>query len=341
MQVGIQLVLQNYLETTTDDAVLDVEYRLAELAEPLGFDSIWCVEHHFDWYSMGPDTPQILAYLAGRTQRIKLATGAVILPWNDPLRVVEKMILLDHQSKGRAHLRHGPRPGAHGVRRLPDRHERGARPLRRGGAHDPGRARDRDREGRRPALPAEAGHGAAEAARLVEGPHLHGGDVAALDAALRGARRAADGVRAEAVGGDQGARGALQHLLGEAPQDAAAGADLRGVHDLRRDRERGARPRAGVHRELLPLGGDALRVHQGRELPEEGLRVVRGAGGGARRLRRRQRGEGLRRDQRLRHAGPDPREAARAARADRRLQPVDRADVRRPARERRRRRACA
>jgi alkanesulfonate monooxygenase SsuD/methylene tetrahydromethanopterin reductase-like flavin-dependent oxidoreductase (luciferase family) len=102
MRIGLQLVLQNYLETTTDEAVLDTEYRLAELAEPLGYDSVWCVEHHFDWYSMGPDTPQILAYLAGRTKRIGLATGAVILPWNSPLRVVEKMILLDYQSKGRA-----------------------------------------------------------------------------------------------------------------------------------------------------------------------------------------------------------------------------------------------
>src|SRR5215475_898570 len=102
MHVGIQLVLQNYLESTADGEVFELEYRLSELAEGLGFDSIWCVEHHFDWYSMGPDTPQILAYLAGRTRRIKLATGAVILPWNDPLRVVEKMILLDYQSQGRA-----------------------------------------------------------------------------------------------------------------------------------------------------------------------------------------------------------------------------------------------
>ena len=102
MRVGLQLVLQNYLETTTDEHALELDMRLAELAEPLGFDSVWCVEHHFDWYSMGPDTPQILAYLAGRTRRIGLATGAVILPWNSPLRVVEKMILLDYQSQGRA-----------------------------------------------------------------------------------------------------------------------------------------------------------------------------------------------------------------------------------------------
>jgi alkanesulfonate monooxygenase SsuD/methylene tetrahydromethanopterin reductase-like flavin-dependent oxidoreductase (luciferase family) len=113
IHVGLQLVLQNYLETTTDEHVLDLEYRLAEMAEPLGFDSVWCVEHHFDWYSMGPDTPQILAYLAGRTQRIQLATGAVILPWNDPLRVVEKMILLDYQAKGRVMFGMG-----HGLARM-------------------------------------------------------------------------------------------------------------------------------------------------------------------------------------------------------------------------------
>jgi alkanesulfonate monooxygenase SsuD/methylene tetrahydromethanopterin reductase-like flavin-dependent oxidoreductase (luciferase family) len=42
--------------------------------------------------------------MAGKTNRIKLATGAFILPWNHPLRVVEKIVLLDHQSKGRAVL---------------------------------------------------------------------------------------------------------------------------------------------------------------------------------------------------------------------------------------------
>ncbi len=39
--------------------------------------------------------------MAGRTERIKLGTGAVILPWNDPLRVAEKLALLDHLSDGR------------------------------------------------------------------------------------------------------------------------------------------------------------------------------------------------------------------------------------------------
>ena len=42
------------------------------------------------------------SYMAARTSRIKLATGAVILPWHNPLRVAEKVALLDHLSGGRA-----------------------------------------------------------------------------------------------------------------------------------------------------------------------------------------------------------------------------------------------
>jgi alkanesulfonate monooxygenase SsuD/methylene tetrahydromethanopterin reductase-like flavin-dependent oxidoreductase (luciferase family) len=75
---------------------------LALLAEPLGYDRIWSVEHHFDDYAMCPDNVVLLSYLAAQTKRVKLGMGAVILPWNDPLRVAEKMIMLDHLSDGRA-----------------------------------------------------------------------------------------------------------------------------------------------------------------------------------------------------------------------------------------------
>jgi alkanesulfonate monooxygenase SsuD/methylene tetrahydromethanopterin reductase-like flavin-dependent oxidoreductase (luciferase family) len=72
-----------------------------EMAEPLGFNTLSCVEHHFDDYAVCPDNTQLLSYMAARTSTITLATGAVILPWNDPLRVAEKIVLLDHLAKGR------------------------------------------------------------------------------------------------------------------------------------------------------------------------------------------------------------------------------------------------
>lgn len=101
MRIGMQMLFQNP-GTMTDAEVYRQELRVAELAEPLGFDILWCVEHHFDAYSMCPDNTQVLSWLGARTSRIGLGTAAVILPWNQPLRVVEKMILLDHLSNGRA-----------------------------------------------------------------------------------------------------------------------------------------------------------------------------------------------------------------------------------------------
>ncbi len=104
MKIGILGIYQNYLGRGTDDQMMRAELRIAELAEPLGFDSYWPPEHHFTDYSACPDNLQLLSWLAGRTDRIGLGTGAVIVPWNDPLRVAEKVALLDHLSDGRVIL---------------------------------------------------------------------------------------------------------------------------------------------------------------------------------------------------------------------------------------------
>ncbi|ALE73072.1 MULTISPECIES: LLM class flavin-dependent oxidoreductase [unclassified Pseudonocardia] len=102
MDVGVLLVFQNWHEDLSDAEMFRQETELGVLAEELGFDSVWAAEHHFDDYSMCPDNLQLMTYLAARTSRIKLGTGAVILPWNDPLRVVEKVTMLDILSGGRA-----------------------------------------------------------------------------------------------------------------------------------------------------------------------------------------------------------------------------------------------
>jgi alkanesulfonate monooxygenase SsuD/methylene tetrahydromethanopterin reductase-like flavin-dependent oxidoreductase (luciferase family) len=102
MKFGLQIIFQNQGKAISDRQMVQEELRLAELAESLGFDEVWPVEHHFTDYAACPDNMQLLSYLAAKTTTIRLATGAVILPWNDPLRVAEKMILLDHLSDGRA-----------------------------------------------------------------------------------------------------------------------------------------------------------------------------------------------------------------------------------------------
>ncbi|MEO9328350.1 LLM class flavin-dependent oxidoreductase [Gordonia aurantiaca] len=101
MDIGVLLVFQNYHENVSDEQVFKHDLSLGVLAEKVGFDSVWSAEHHFDDYSMCPDNFAILSYLAGKTSRVKLGIGATILPWNDPLRVVEKAIMLDQMSDGR------------------------------------------------------------------------------------------------------------------------------------------------------------------------------------------------------------------------------------------------
>jgi alkanesulfonate monooxygenase SsuD/methylene tetrahydromethanopterin reductase-like flavin-dependent oxidoreductase (luciferase family) len=101
MHVGMGVIFQATDPSRTDRDVYKAELALGDLAEPLGFDSIWGVEHHFTDYTMCPDVLQHLSYYAGRTSRIQLGSMVVVLPWHDPMRVAEQVSVLDHQSGGR------------------------------------------------------------------------------------------------------------------------------------------------------------------------------------------------------------------------------------------------
>ena len=60
MHVGYASTFQNPHNALSDREVWDQEVRMACLAEPLGFDSVWPVEHHFTDYTMCPDPLQFL-----------------------------------------------------------------------------------------------------------------------------------------------------------------------------------------------------------------------------------------------------------------------------------------
>ena len=101
MHVGMAVVFQGTEDSTEDREVYRSELRLADLAEPLGFQSVWGVEHHFTSYTMCPDVLQFLTYVAGRTRSVQLGSMVVVLPWHDPIRVAEQVTMLDHLSDGR------------------------------------------------------------------------------------------------------------------------------------------------------------------------------------------------------------------------------------------------
>ncbi|MEM7326253.1 MAG: LLM class flavin-dependent oxidoreductase [Actinomycetota bacterium] len=102
MDVGTQHFFPSYgWDDITDGQVYADEIQLALMAEDLGFDVVWAVEHHFEDYSFCPDNTQLLSYIAAKTSRIDVGTAAVIMPWNEPMRVAEKVALLDELSGGR------------------------------------------------------------------------------------------------------------------------------------------------------------------------------------------------------------------------------------------------
>jgi len=75
-----------------------------ELADRLGIDYAWEVEHHFlEEYSHSSAPEVFLAAASQRTQRIRLGHGIVLLPptYNHPARVAERIATLDLVSNGR------------------------------------------------------------------------------------------------------------------------------------------------------------------------------------------------------------------------------------------------
>lgn len=100
MKVGMTLQLTSFGDKPDLETYQD-ELSLMEMAEGLGFDSVWALDHHFTGYVMSPDPTQLLSYVAGRTKKVQLGTAVIVLPWHDPVAIAEKIALLDVVSGGR------------------------------------------------------------------------------------------------------------------------------------------------------------------------------------------------------------------------------------------------
>jgi limonene 1,2-monooxygenase len=89
-------------------SALQRDLRLIEHLDELGYDEAWIGEHH----SAGSEiiaSPEIfIATAAERTRNIKLGTGVTSLSYHNPLWVAERMVLLDHLTRGRIMLGVGP-----------------------------------------------------------------------------------------------------------------------------------------------------------------------------------------------------------------------------------------
>jgi len=80
----------------------------AVLAEELGFTHTWYGEHHFRECQWTGSPMMVATAVAARTERIRVGTAVVLLPFHDPIRVAEDAAIADILSRGRFDLGVGP-----------------------------------------------------------------------------------------------------------------------------------------------------------------------------------------------------------------------------------------
>ncbi len=102
MKLGLfNLMTQRDASITPREILADTR-SMVEAADEVGFDTAWFAEHHFSNYSICPSPLMMASYAAGFTKRIRLGAAVLVLPFYNPLRMIEEIGLLDVQSEGRA-----------------------------------------------------------------------------------------------------------------------------------------------------------------------------------------------------------------------------------------------
>ncbi|MFQ6028002.1 MAG: LLM class flavin-dependent oxidoreductase, partial [Dehalococcoidia bacterium] len=103
MKLALQYEMQR--PTLDDHRVIEETLEQCLLADALGFDYLWFVEHHFlTGFSASPSPEVFYGALSRLTKQIRLGFGVVILPYHHPIRVAERVAMLDHLTHGRVDL---------------------------------------------------------------------------------------------------------------------------------------------------------------------------------------------------------------------------------------------
>ncbi len=87
---------------------MERDLELIQWLDHLGYDEAWIGEHHSAGWEIIASPEVFIATAAERTRHIRLGTGVLSLPYHHPLMVADRMVLLDHLTRGRAMLGVGP-----------------------------------------------------------------------------------------------------------------------------------------------------------------------------------------------------------------------------------------
>src|SRR5258708_3605435 len=84
------------------------DLELMEWLDRLGFDEAWIGEHHSGGFETISSPELFIAAAAERTKKIKLGTGVVSLPYHNSLMAANRILHLDHMTRGRVMFGVGP-----------------------------------------------------------------------------------------------------------------------------------------------------------------------------------------------------------------------------------------
>ena len=87
---------------------LERDLQLIEHLDELGFEEAWFGEHHSAGYEIIASPEVFIAAAAQRTKHIRLGTGVSSLPYHHPFMLADRLVLLDHLTRGRLMIGVGP-----------------------------------------------------------------------------------------------------------------------------------------------------------------------------------------------------------------------------------------
>jgi limonene 1,2-monooxygenase len=87
---------------------LQSDLELIQWLDRCGYDEAWCGEHHSAGTELSASPEIFIAVASERTRNIRLGTGVVSLSYHNPLWVAERIVLLDHLTRGRIMFGAGP-----------------------------------------------------------------------------------------------------------------------------------------------------------------------------------------------------------------------------------------
>lgn len=101
MEFSLFNLMTKPVDGSTHADVFDQMRNMTKMVDEAGFDVAWFAEHHLSNYCISPSPLMTAANMAAHTKRINVGPAVVVMPFYEPLRLVEDICLCDQLTEGR------------------------------------------------------------------------------------------------------------------------------------------------------------------------------------------------------------------------------------------------